>query len=242
MAPLVADDPSIDKPLLVLAVGCGSLFLSHVNDAGFWLVNQYFGMSVKDTLKTWSVMETLIPTVGFAFVLLRAVSSERDQVVLGVDIGTTATKVVAFDTGGGVRGDAPPATRWTSRTRATPSRTRRRSSRPWSRPSARPQAAAAGGARVAGLAFSSAMHSLLGLDADGRPVTPSITWADTRAAPQAERLRAAPRARAAPPHRHAGAPDVAAAQAGLVPRAGAGDASRRGRALGRHQGARPAAA
>jgi gluconate:H+ symporter, GntP family len=70
MAPLVADDPSIDKPLLVLAVGCGSLFLSHVNDAGFWLVNQYFGMSVKDTLKTWSVMETLISTVGFAFVLL----------------------------------------------------------------------------------------------------------------------------------------------------------------------------
>ena len=73
MAPLVASDPSIDKSLLVLAIGCGSLFLSHVNDAGFWLVNQYFGMSVKDTLKTWSVMETLISTVGFAFVLLASV-------------------------------------------------------------------------------------------------------------------------------------------------------------------------
>jgi GntP family gluconate:H+ symporter len=73
MAPLVASDPSIDKPLLVLAVGCGSLFLSHVNDAGFWLVNQYFGMSVKDTFKTWSLMETLISTVGFAFVLAASI-------------------------------------------------------------------------------------------------------------------------------------------------------------------------
>ncbi len=57
-------------PLVALAIGCGSLFFSHVNDAGFWLINQYFGMSVKDTIKTWSVMETIISVVGFAFVLL----------------------------------------------------------------------------------------------------------------------------------------------------------------------------
>jgi GntP family gluconate:H+ symporter len=69
MAPLVAHDASIDRPLVVLAIGCGSLFLSHVNDAGFWLINQYFGMSVKDTFKSWSAMETLISVVGFAFVL-----------------------------------------------------------------------------------------------------------------------------------------------------------------------------
>ena len=54
------------------------------------------------------------------------------------------------------------------------------------------QEAEAGGARVAGLSFSSAMHSLLALDEAGRPATPSIIWADTRAAPQAERLRADP--------------------------------------------------
>jgi gluconate:H+ symporter, GntP family len=69
MAPLVAHDPSIDRPLLVLPIGCGSLFFSQVNDAGFWLINQYFGMSVKDTFKSWSVMETLISVVGFIFVL-----------------------------------------------------------------------------------------------------------------------------------------------------------------------------
>ena len=56
--------------LVVLAVGAGSLFFSHVNDAGFWLVNQYFGMTVGQTIKTWSVMETVLSVVGLAFVLL----------------------------------------------------------------------------------------------------------------------------------------------------------------------------
>jgi GntP family gluconate:H+ symporter len=54
--------------LLALAVGCGSLFFSHINDAGFWLVNQSFRLSVGDTFKTWSVMETLISLIGFGFV------------------------------------------------------------------------------------------------------------------------------------------------------------------------------
>lgn len=56
--------------LLVLAIGCGSLFFSHVNDAGFWLVKQYFGLTVGQTIKSWSVMETVISVVGFLFVLL----------------------------------------------------------------------------------------------------------------------------------------------------------------------------
>ena len=54
--------------LLVLATGAGSLILSHVNDAGFWLVNQSFKISVGDTFKTWSVMETLISVVSFVFI------------------------------------------------------------------------------------------------------------------------------------------------------------------------------
>jgi GntP family gluconate:H+ symporter len=70
MAPIVAHDASVDAPLLALAIGCGSLFLSHVNDAGFWLINQYFGMTVKDTFKTWSAMETLISCVGMIGVLI----------------------------------------------------------------------------------------------------------------------------------------------------------------------------
>lgn len=56
--------------LVVLAVGAGSLFFSHVNDAGFWLVNQYFRISVGQTIKTWSVMETILSVAGLAVVLL----------------------------------------------------------------------------------------------------------------------------------------------------------------------------
>ncbi|WP_265448057.1 gluconate:H+ symporter [Flexivirga meconopsidis] len=59
--------------LLVLAIGCGSLFFSHVNDAGFWLVKEYFGLTVGQTIKSWSVMETVISVVGFGFVMLLSV-------------------------------------------------------------------------------------------------------------------------------------------------------------------------
>jgi GntP family gluconate:H+ symporter len=51
---------------VVLAVGAGSLFFSHVNDAGFWLVKEYFGMTVGQTIKTWSAMETVISVTGLA--------------------------------------------------------------------------------------------------------------------------------------------------------------------------------
>lgn len=56
--------------LVVLAVGAGSLFFSHVNDAGFWLVNQYFRLSVGQTIKTWSIMETILSVSGLIVVLL----------------------------------------------------------------------------------------------------------------------------------------------------------------------------
>lgn len=64
---------SLDSPelaLLVLAIGCGSVFFSHVNDAGFWLVKEYFGLTIGQTIKSWSVMETAISVVGLVFVLL----------------------------------------------------------------------------------------------------------------------------------------------------------------------------
>jgi GntP family gluconate:H+ symporter len=56
--------------LLVLAVGAGSLFFSHVNDAGFWLVKEYFGMTVGQTIRSWSVMETVISVVALICVLI----------------------------------------------------------------------------------------------------------------------------------------------------------------------------
>ncbi|MFK8907312.1 gluconate:H+ symporter [Streptomyces sp. YS-3] len=70
VAPLAADMSTGHTALLVLAVGAGSLFFSHVNDAGFWLVKEYFGMDVGQTVKTWSVMETIISVVALGFVLL----------------------------------------------------------------------------------------------------------------------------------------------------------------------------
>ncbi len=70
MTPVAATLPSPEVALLVLAIGSGSLFLSHVNDAGFWLVKQYLGTSVPQNLKTWTVMECLISVCGLVGVLL----------------------------------------------------------------------------------------------------------------------------------------------------------------------------
>ena len=69
VAPLAAGMSTSHSALLVLAVGAGSLFFSHVNDAGFWLVKEYFGMSVGQTLKSWSVMETVISVTAIALIL-----------------------------------------------------------------------------------------------------------------------------------------------------------------------------
>ena len=70
VAPLAADMSTAHVSLLVLAIGAGSLFFSHVNDAGFWLVKEYFGLDVGQTIKTWSVMETIISVVAGGVVLL----------------------------------------------------------------------------------------------------------------------------------------------------------------------------
>jgi Gnt-I system high-affinity gluconate transporter len=55
---------------MVLAVGAGSLMFSHVNDAGFWMFKEYFNLSVKDTLRSWSIMEALVGLMGLGGVLL----------------------------------------------------------------------------------------------------------------------------------------------------------------------------
>ncbi|EDY59518.1 MULTISPECIES: gluconate:H+ symporter [Streptomyces] len=70
VAPLAADMSTAHTALLVLAIGAGSLFFSHVNDAGFWLVKEYFSLDVGQTVKTWSIMETIISVVGGGLVLL----------------------------------------------------------------------------------------------------------------------------------------------------------------------------
>lgn len=60
----------VDPNLLALSIGAGSMVLSHVNDTGFWLFKEYYGVSVKDTLRSWTVMETILAVAGLAGVLV----------------------------------------------------------------------------------------------------------------------------------------------------------------------------
>jgi GntP family gluconate:H+ symporter len=69
VAPIALHSPNVQPELLAIATGAGSLIFSHVNDGGFWLVKEYFNMSVMDTIKTWSVCETLISVVAFLITL-----------------------------------------------------------------------------------------------------------------------------------------------------------------------------
>ncbi|MCE7072710.1 gluconate:H+ symporter [Dyadobacter sp. CY327] len=65
---LVTSD--VSPELLVLSIGSGSLMFSHLNDGGFWLFKEYFNLSIKDTLLTWSVMETIVSVMGLLGVLV----------------------------------------------------------------------------------------------------------------------------------------------------------------------------
>jgi len=69
IAPLVIAT-NTDPSLMVLAVGSGSLMFSHVNDSGFWMFKEYFNLSMKDTFKSWSVMETIVSVMGLLGVLI----------------------------------------------------------------------------------------------------------------------------------------------------------------------------
>ena len=70
MVPILGNDPSVSPELMVLSIGAGSLMCSHVNDTGFWMFKEYFGLSLGDTFKTWTLMETIVGTVGLISVLI----------------------------------------------------------------------------------------------------------------------------------------------------------------------------
>lgn len=70
VAPIAVATPGTNAELLVLATGAGSLVLSHVNDAGFWLIKEFFNMTVPETLKTWTVAETIIGVAELGFTML----------------------------------------------------------------------------------------------------------------------------------------------------------------------------
>ena len=70
IAPVLAAHPGTSPELMVISIGCGSLFLSHLNDSGFWMVKECLGLSVGQTLRTWTITETLIGFSGLAMALL----------------------------------------------------------------------------------------------------------------------------------------------------------------------------
>jgi GntP family gluconate:H+ symporter len=70
VAPAAAATPGLNLNLLVIAMGAGSLILSHVNDGGFWLVKEYLGLSMNNTFKSWTVAETVLSVSGLLLTLL----------------------------------------------------------------------------------------------------------------------------------------------------------------------------
>jgi gluconokinase len=124
------------------------------------------------------------------------------RVVIGVDIGTTSTKSVAFDTAGNELGSSSIGYELNE---PAPGRVEQDPDQIVDAVLGTIRQVADGlSVPVAALSFSSAMHSLIGLDPDGRPLTPSITWADSRASVQAERVRASAGGLAL--HRRTGSP------------------------------------
>jgi Gnt-I system high-affinity gluconate transporter len=73
IAPLLLNGAVADPNLMVLSIGAGSMMFSHVNDTGFWLFREYFQLSFKHTIATWSVMDTLVSVTGLLGVLLLSV-------------------------------------------------------------------------------------------------------------------------------------------------------------------------
>lgn len=64
------NQPGVDPNLMVLSIGAGSLMLSHVNDAGFWMFKEYFNLGIKDTIRSWSLMETIVGVAGLVGVMI----------------------------------------------------------------------------------------------------------------------------------------------------------------------------
>jgi H+/gluconate symporter-like permease len=73
IAPLMKSMPSVHPEMMYLAVCCGGTMPSHVNDAGFWIVNQYFGMTVTQTLRSWSAMKIVTSLYGFGVLMIAQV-------------------------------------------------------------------------------------------------------------------------------------------------------------------------
>ena len=73
LVPVLALHPEYSQShvaLIIVAIGCGSLFLSHLNDSGFWIVKDCLGLTVNQTFKTWTVCETIVGIAGMILSLI----------------------------------------------------------------------------------------------------------------------------------------------------------------------------
>lgn len=70
IGPLLISHPEVSPSLMVLSVGAGSLMFSHVNDSGFWLFKEYYNLSIRDTIRSWSLMETIVAICGLVGVMI----------------------------------------------------------------------------------------------------------------------------------------------------------------------------
>jgi len=70
LAPLVTEISVVHHSLIALSIGAGSVFFCHVNDAGFWMVREYFDLNLVQTIKVWSVLQTIVSIIGLMMVLL----------------------------------------------------------------------------------------------------------------------------------------------------------------------------
>jgi GntP family gluconate:H+ symporter len=70
VATVVAGLSATHNSLLSLAIGAASAFFCHVNDAGFWMIREYFGLQLKQTVFVWSILQTIVPVVGIALTLV----------------------------------------------------------------------------------------------------------------------------------------------------------------------------
>lgn len=70
IAPMLSNGMNVNPNLMVLSIGAGSLIFSHVNDTGFWMFKEYFNLGIKDTMRSWSVMETIVSVMGLLGVMV----------------------------------------------------------------------------------------------------------------------------------------------------------------------------
>ena len=93
---MIASDTPVNPELLVLSIGFGSLFLSHLNDGGFWIVSEGLGLNVRQMLQSWTIVESIIGVVGLLLTLLANACLTRLPIAVILTVGGMARALKLF--------------------------------------------------------------------------------------------------------------------------------------------------